>query len=108
MCGNVHKRAETCTNEQLPPYVSLTLPEKPKHMELKHIVRRAVRRWAEKIASKRAQRQARLALPNVSKLCNAFLKTLTGGWLAALCFACSPQMPDAYTESQDAPDIYPD
>ena len=36
------------------------------------------------------------------------LKTLTGGWLAALCFACSPQMPDAYTESQDAPDIYPD
>ena len=36
------------------------------------------------------------------------LKTLTGGWLAALCFACNPQMPDAYTESQDAPDIYPD
>ena len=21
------------------------------------------------------------------------LKTLTGGWLAALCFACNPQMP---------------
>ena len=37
-------------------------------MELKHIVRRAVRRWAEKIASKRAQRQARLALPSGSDL----------------------------------------
>ena len=37
-------------------------------MELKQIVRRAVRRWAEKIASKRAQRQARLALPSGSDL----------------------------------------
>ena len=37
-------------------------------MELKHIVRRAVRRWAEKIASKRAQRQARLAQPSGSDL----------------------------------------
>ncbi len=37
-------------------------------MELKHIVKRAVRRWAEKIASKRAQRQARLALPSGSDL----------------------------------------
>ena len=37
-------------------------------MELKHIVRRAVRRWAEKIASKRTQRQARLALPSGSDL----------------------------------------
>ena len=37
-------------------------------MELEHIVKKAVRRWAEKIASKRAQRQARMALPNGSDL----------------------------------------
>ena len=37
-------------------------------MELKHIVRRAVRRWAEKIASKRAQRQAHMVLPSGSDL----------------------------------------
>ena len=37
-------------------------------MELKQIVKRAVRRWVEKIASKRAQRQARLALPSGSDL----------------------------------------
>ena len=37
-------------------------------MELKHIVRRAVRRWAEKIANKRAQNQARLPLPSGSDL----------------------------------------
>ena len=37
-------------------------------MELEHIVKKAVRRWAEKIASKRAQRQARLALPSGSDL----------------------------------------
>lgn len=39
---------------------------------------------------------------------NAFLKTATCGWLAALCLACDPKMPDAYAESADAPDIYPD
>ena len=37
-------------------------------MELKQIVKRAVRRWVGKIASKRAQRQARLALPSGSDL----------------------------------------
>ena len=37
-------------------------------MELKQIVKRAVRRWVDKIASKRAQRQARLALPSGSDL----------------------------------------
>lgn len=37
-------------------------------MELKHILKRAVRRWAEKIASKRAQGEARLALPGGSDL----------------------------------------
>ena len=37
-------------------------------MELKQIVKRAVRRWVEKIASKRAQRQVRLALPSGSDL----------------------------------------
>ena len=37
-------------------------------MELKHIVKRAVRRWAEKIANKRAQNQASLPLPSGSDL----------------------------------------
>ena len=37
-------------------------------MELKHIVKRAVRRWAEKIANKRAQNQAILPLPSGSDL----------------------------------------
>ena len=39
---------------------------------------------------------------------NTFLKTLTGIWLGALCFGCTPQMPDTYAESPQAPEIYPD
>ena len=33
------------------------------------------------------------------------LKTLTGGWLAALCFACSPQMRKVRTHRTFIPTI---
>ena len=39
---------------------------------------------------------------------NVSIKTLAAGWLAAFCFACTSHVPDTYTESTDAPDIYPD
>ena len=63
-CGTVRKCAQTCTLRRAAPNFAV----KTKHMELKQIVKRAVRRWVEKIASKRAQRQARLALPSGSDL----------------------------------------
>ncbi len=39
---------------------------------------------------------------------NTFFKSLTGCILAAVCFGCTPKVPEQYTESADAADIYPD
>ena len=37
-----------------------------------------------------------------------FCKNIAAALAAALCFGCTPQAPEQYTDSRELPDIYPD